>query len=146
MHQVAGADVRLRGKSRELLSEEQTAREPHVPRRREDSRDVPATRGQWCYGARDEDRFDRRSQQSEGRVRKDRSRVVRVASGRRVDCEAEGKTEEGSHDQRSRRRMILVGQYDSPYVRRVAVSLHVLELPFERNTLSVFADADAMRA
>ena len=29
--------------------------------------------------------------------------------------------------------MILVGQYDSPYVRRVAVSLHVLELPFERN-------------
>lgn len=41
--------------------------------------------------------------------------------------------------------MILVGQYDSPYVRRVAVSLHLLGIPFERNTISVFADADAMR-
>ncbi|HYU16022.1 MAG TPA: glutathione S-transferase family protein [Candidatus Acidoferrum sp.] len=41
--------------------------------------------------------------------------------------------------------MILVGQYDSPYVRRVAVSLHALGLDFERNTMSVFADADAMR-
>lgn len=41
--------------------------------------------------------------------------------------------------------MILVGQYDSPYVRRVAISLHVLGVPFERNTMSVFADAKAMR-
>jgi glutathione S-transferase len=41
--------------------------------------------------------------------------------------------------------MILVGQYDSPYVRRVAISLHALGLDFERNTMSVFADADAMR-
>jgi glutathione S-transferase len=40
--------------------------------------------------------------------------------------------------------MQLVGQYDSPYVRRVAVSLHLLELPFTRNALSVFGDADAM--
>ena len=42
--------------------------------------------------------------------------------------------------------MILVGQYDSPFVRRVAISLHVLELPFTRNAISVFGDADAMRA
>lgn len=41
--------------------------------------------------------------------------------------------------------MILVGQYDSPYVRRVAVSLHLLGIPFQRDTRSVFADADAMR-
>ncbi|MCI0547837.1 MAG: glutathione S-transferase family protein [Candidatus Rokubacteria bacterium] len=34
--------------------------------------------------------------------------------------------------------MILVGQYDSPFVRRVAVSLHLYGLPFERNRLSVF--------
>jgi glutathione S-transferase len=40
----------------------------------------------------------------------------------------------------------LVGQYDSPFVRRVAVSLTVLELPFERQPLSVFADAGALRA
>jgi glutathione S-transferase len=41
--------------------------------------------------------------------------------------------------------MILVGQYDSPYVRRVAISLHLLGLPFERDTRSVFADAEGMR-
>jgi glutathione S-transferase len=42
--------------------------------------------------------------------------------------------------------MILVGQFDSPFVRRVAISLHVLDLPFTRNPISVFGDADAMRA
>ena len=41
--------------------------------------------------------------------------------------------------------MILVGQYDSPYVRRVAVSLHVLEMPYQQQPLSVFGDAVAMR-
>jgi glutathione S-transferase len=41
--------------------------------------------------------------------------------------------------------MMLVGQYDSPYVRRVAVSLAALGLPFERDTRSVFGDFDAMR-
>jgi glutathione S-transferase len=42
--------------------------------------------------------------------------------------------------------MILVGQYDSPYVRRVAVSLRVLGFDYEHDTRSVFADFDAMRA
>src|SRR5690606_24384417 len=41
--------------------------------------------------------------------------------------------------------MILVGQYDSPYVRRVAVSLRVLGFNYEHDTRSVFADFDAMR-
>lgn len=41
--------------------------------------------------------------------------------------------------------MQLVGQFDSPYVRRVAVSLHLLGLPFTRNIMSVFADAAEMR-
>jgi glutathione S-transferase len=40
----------------------------------------------------------------------------------------------------------LVGQYDSPYVRRVAVSLRVLGFEHEHDTRSVFADFDAMRA
>ena len=40
----------------------------------------------------------------------------------------------------------LVGHFDSPFVRRVGVSLHVLGLPFERSPLSVFGDAEAMRA
>src|SRR5215472_4738324 len=41
--------------------------------------------------------------------------------------------------------MILVGQYDSPFVRRVAISLGVLGLACERDTRSVFSDFDAMR-
>jgi glutathione S-transferase len=41
--------------------------------------------------------------------------------------------------------VILVGQYDSPYVRRVAVSLRVLGITYEHDTRSVFADFDAMR-
>jgi glutathione S-transferase len=41
--------------------------------------------------------------------------------------------------------MILVGQYDSPFVRRVAVSLRVLNFTYQHDTRSVFADFDAMR-
>lgn len=41
--------------------------------------------------------------------------------------------------------MILVGQYDSPYVRRVAISLRVLGFAYEHDTRSVFGDFDAMR-
>jgi glutathione S-transferase len=41
--------------------------------------------------------------------------------------------------------MLLVGQFDSPYVRRVAVSLNVLGIAFERSLLSVFRHADEMR-
>jgi glutathione S-transferase len=41
--------------------------------------------------------------------------------------------------------MILVGQYDSPYVRRVAISLQVLGLPYEHDTRSVFGDFESMR-
>ena len=42
--------------------------------------------------------------------------------------------------------MILVGQYDSPFVRRVAVTLHHFHMPFERNTISVFSHAKKMQA
>ena len=42
--------------------------------------------------------------------------------------------------------MILVGQYDSPYTRRVAVSLRLLGFDFEHDTRSVFGDFDSMRA
>lgn len=41
--------------------------------------------------------------------------------------------------------MVLVGQYDSPFVRRVAVTLHCYGVSFERNTLSIFSDAAAMQ-
>jgi glutathione S-transferase len=41
---------------------------------------------------------------------------------------------------------VLVGQYDSPFVRRVAVVLHHYGMPFERRVLSTFADFEAMLA
>lgn len=41
--------------------------------------------------------------------------------------------------------MILVGQYDSPFVRRVAVSLRLLGLDYTHDMRSVFGDFDAMR-
>ena len=41
--------------------------------------------------------------------------------------------------------MILVGQYDSPYVRRVAVSLRVLGFDYKHDTRSVFGDFESMR-
>jgi glutathione S-transferase len=41
--------------------------------------------------------------------------------------------------------MKLVGRYDSPYVRRVGVSLHVLGLPFEHLPLSPFSQATELR-
>jgi glutathione S-transferase len=41
--------------------------------------------------------------------------------------------------------MILVGQYDSPYVRRVAISLRVLGFAYDHDTRSVFGDFDSMR-
>jgi glutathione S-transferase len=39
----------------------------------------------------------------------------------------------------------LIGHYDSPFVRRVGVSLHLLDMPFGRRLLSVFSNADALR-
>jgi glutathione S-transferase len=41
--------------------------------------------------------------------------------------------------------MILVGQFDSPFTRRVAISMHLLGIPFTRNTMSGFGEAAAMR-
>ena len=41
--------------------------------------------------------------------------------------------------------MILVGHYDSPYTRRVAIALRVFQLPYTHDTRSVFGDFDSMR-
>ena len=40
--------------------------------------------------------------------------------------------------------MILVGQFDSPFVRRVAIAMHHYGVSYERRVLSVFKDFDAM--
>lgn len=42
--------------------------------------------------------------------------------------------------------MILIGQYDSPYVRRVGIALTLYRLPFEHRPWSVFSDADLVKA
>lgn len=41
--------------------------------------------------------------------------------------------------------MILIGQYDSPFVRRVGIALTIYGLPFEHRTWSAFSDADKLR-
>ena len=41
--------------------------------------------------------------------------------------------------------MILVGQYDSPYVRRVAVSMRCLGFEYTHDTRSIFGDFEALR-
>ena len=38
--------------------------------------------------------------------------------------------------------MILIGQFDSPFVRRVAIALRLYDLPFEHRPWSTFGDAD----
>lgn len=42
--------------------------------------------------------------------------------------------------------MILIGQYDSPFVRRVGIALALYDLPFEHRPWSVFGDGDRVRA
>jgi glutathione S-transferase len=41
--------------------------------------------------------------------------------------------------------MILVGQFDSPFVRRVAVTLNHYHMPYTRNRMSVFRDMAEMQ-
>src|SRR4051812_21411647 len=38
--------------------------------------------------------------------------------------------------------MILIGQFDSPFVRRVGIALRLYDLPFEHRPWSTFGDAD----
>lgn len=38
--------------------------------------------------------------------------------------------------------MLLIGQYDSPFVRRVAIAMRLCDLPFEHAPWSTFGDAD----
>lgn len=41
--------------------------------------------------------------------------------------------------------MILIGQYDSPFVRRVGIALTLYVIPFEHRPWSTFGDADKIR-
>src|SRR5690348_3084029 len=41
--------------------------------------------------------------------------------------------------------MILIGQYDSPFVRRVGIALTLYSIPFEHRPWSTFGEADKIR-
>ena len=41
--------------------------------------------------------------------------------------------------------MILIGMFDSPFVRRVAVSMNLLKMPFEHRNWSVGKDFELIR-
>ena len=47
-------------------------------------------------------------------------------------------------DRQYDQKTVLVGQYDSPFVRRVAVVMHHYGVAFGRRVLSTFADFDTM--
>lgn len=42
--------------------------------------------------------------------------------------------------------MILIGQYDSSFVRRIGIALRLYDIPFEHRPWSVFGDAERIRA
>lgn len=42
--------------------------------------------------------------------------------------------------------MILIGQYDSSFVRRIGIALRLYDMPFEHRPWSVFGDADKIAA
>ncbi len=42
--------------------------------------------------------------------------------------------------------MILIGQYDSPFVRRVGIALRLYRMPFEQQPWSAFGDRDKLAA
>ena len=42
--------------------------------------------------------------------------------------------------------MILIGQYDSPFTRRVGIALTLYQMPFEHRPWSIFSDADQVQA
>jgi glutathione S-transferase len=55
----------------------------------------------------------------------------------------DGRVKPGHDEWREGRQpMILIGQYDSPFVRRVAIALRLYELSFEHRPWSTFGDGD----
>ncbi|VIO67660.1 putative GST-like protein YibF [Bradyrhizobium ivorense] len=56
-----------------------------------------------------------------------------------MDCRVEPGNDECSN-------MFLIGQYDSPFVRRTAIALRLYGLPFEHKPWSTFGDAEQVAA
>src|SRR3982074_2935714 len=58
-----------------------------------------------------------------------------------MDCRVKPGNDE-RRGQGTSKPMILIGQFDSPFVRRVAIALRLYDLPFEHRPWSTFGDAD----
>src|SRR5712692_4150523 len=69
--------------------------------------------------------------------------VIHVLLSFSGDKDVDGRVKPG-HDERreGRQPMILIGQYDSPFVRRVAIALSLYGLPFEHRPWSTFGEGD----
>jgi glutathione S-transferase len=65
-------------------------------------------------------------------------RIVRVA----VVSEARPRLNWPSVIRKPERILILIGQYDSPFVRRVAIAMKLYDMAYEHRPWSVFGDAD----
>src|SRR5436305_14776938 len=58
-----------------------------------------------------------------------------------MDCRV-GPGNDARSGQGASNSMILIGQFDSPFVRRVGIALRLYDLPFEHRPWSTFGDAD----
>jgi glutathione S-transferase len=58
-----------------------------------------------------------------------------------MDCRVKPGNDE-RRGQSTSKLMILIGQFDSPFVRRVGIALRLYDLPFEHRPWSTFGDAD----
>ena len=56
--------------------------------------------------------------------------------------DVDGRVKPGHDEWSARRPMFLIGQYNSPFVRRTAIALRLYGLPFEHRPWSTFGDAD----
>jgi glutathione S-transferase len=68
-----------------------------------------------------------------------------IAEGGQASVPAAGRnsTADTRHKERS---MILIGQYDSPFVRRVAIAMRLYRIGYEHRPWSTFGDADRIAA
>src|SRR3974390_534633 len=53
---------------------------------------------------------------------------------------------DGQNKRSDQNRMILIGQYDSPFARRLAIAMQLYRISYEHRTWSTFGDAEKLAA